>query len=104
MNRAKTIGMFRLALGFGLTFLLLAGIHGPASAKEFVVGAQCDRSGATQTVGAFLCDGSHDYIKLFNKKNMLGGGHTIRWMRIRVPQLSLEYKYFLERILQRALR
>ena len=33
-----------------------------AQEKELVFGLQCDRTGATQTVGVFLCPGYHDYI------------------------------------------
>ena len=35
-----------------------------AQEKELVFGLQCDRTGATQTVGVFLCPGYHDYINL----------------------------------------
>ena len=51
--------------------------YGNASAKEFILGMQCDRSGPTQNVGAFLCDGTHDYVKLQNKKGVFGE-HTVR--------------------------
>jgi branched-chain amino acid transport system substrate-binding protein len=60
-----------------------------AQQKEIVVGAQCDRTGATQTVGVVLCPGMHDYINLINSK---GGveGYKIKWLEIdheyKVPQ------------------
>ena len=42
----------------------LAAATGTAGAqeKEIVFGLHCDRTGATQTVGVFLCPGYHDYI------------------------------------------
>jgi branched-chain amino acid transport system substrate-binding protein len=51
------------------------------SKKEFVIGLQCDRTGATQIVGTVLCPGFHDYIALVNSK---GGveGHPIRAIEI----------------------
>jgi branched-chain amino acid transport system substrate-binding protein len=57
-----------------------------ASAAEIVIGAQCDRTGPTQTVGVNLCPGFNDYIKLVNSK---GGvmGHTIR-----ADEVDNEYK------------
>jgi branched-chain amino acid transport system substrate-binding protein len=60
-----------------------------AQQKEIVVGAQCDRTGATQTVGVVICPGMHDYINLINSK---GGveGYKIKWLEIdheyKVPQ------------------
>jgi branched-chain amino acid transport system substrate-binding protein len=69
-------GFARLAGGLSLCAFAFAltGLAGPpaAQAKEYVLGLQCDRSGATQNVGPFLCDGYQDYIKLFNKKKMMG--------------------------------
>jgi len=64
-----------LAILIGL--VLVAGQAGPVGAThEIVIGLQCDRTGATQTVGVNLCHGYHDYIKLVNSK---GGveGHKI---------------------------
>src|SRR5688572_5859483 len=60
-----------------------------AGNHEIVLGLQCDRTGATQTVGVHLCPGYHDYIKLVNSK---GGveGHKLRAIEIdheyKVPQ------------------
>jgi len=60
-----------------------------AQQKDIVIGMQCDRTGATQTVGVYLCPGYHDYIALVNSK---GGveGRTIKALEIdheyKVPQ------------------
>ena len=61
---------------------------GPAGAqdKELVFGLQCDRTGATQTVGIFLCPGYHDYISLLNSKGGIEG------YKIRVLEIDHEYK------------
>ncbi len=61
---------------------------GAASAqeKELVFGLQCDRTGATQTVGVFLCPGYHDYINLVNSKGGVEG------YKIRVLEIDHEYK------------
>jgi branched-chain amino acid transport system substrate-binding protein len=75
---------------------VVAGVAGPAAAqKEIVIGLQCDRTGATQTVGVNLCPGYHDYIALVNSK---GGveGHKIRAVEIdheyKVPQGMESYE------------
>jgi branched-chain amino acid transport system substrate-binding protein len=77
-----------LAIVIGLA--LGAGAAGPALADhEIVIGLQCDRTGATQTVGVVLCPGYHDYIRLVNAKGGVGG-HKIRAVEIdheyKVPQ------------------
>jgi branched-chain amino acid transport system substrate-binding protein len=62
--------------------LLAAGVpRAGAAAKEVVIGVQCDRTGATNTIGPFFCAGVHDYIHLVNKK---GGveGYQIRGFEI----------------------
>ena len=70
-----------------LTAVALAiGMVGFASAAEIVIGAQCDRTGPTQTVGVNLCPGFNDYIKLVNSKGGVGG-HTIR-----ADEVDNEYK------------
>src|SRR5437899_12908001 len=53
---------------------------------EIVLGLQCDRTGATQTVGVVICPGYHDYVNLVNAN---GGvmGH-----RLRVDEVDHEYK------------
>jgi branched-chain amino acid transport system substrate-binding protein len=77
-----------LTILLGLTLVL--SVAGPAGAShEIVLGLQCDRTGATQTVGVNLCPGYHDYIKLVNSKGGVGG-HKIRAIEIdheyKVPQ------------------
>ena len=57
-----------------------------AQDKELVFGLQCDRTGATQTVGIFLCPGYHDYISLVNSKGGIDG------YKIRVLEIDHEYK------------
>ncbi|OLB97836.1 MAG: hypothetical protein AUH30_09500 [Candidatus Rokubacteria bacterium 13_1_40CM_68_15] len=69
---------------------LAAGSAMPAAANhEIVIGLQCDRTGATQTVGVNLCPGYHDYIRLVNAKGGVDG-HKIRAVEIdheyKVPQ------------------
>ncbi|MGH7278288.1 MAG: ABC transporter substrate-binding protein [Candidatus Rokuibacteriota bacterium] len=78
-----------LAILIGL-LVAAGGFAAPAAANhEIVFGLQCDRTGATQTVGVNLCPGYHDYIKLVNAK---GGvqGHKIEAIEIdheyKVPQ------------------
>ena len=72
-----------LSLLLGLAFVVsgIVGVAPPAMGQEIVVGLQCDRTGATQTVGVNLCPGAHDYVKLVNAK---GGveGHKIRLLEI----------------------
>ncbi len=71
-----------LSLIVVLTLIAVGLLAGPAMAShEIVVGLQCDRTGATQTVGVFLCPGAHDYVKVVNRK---GGveGHKIRLVEI----------------------
>jgi branched-chain amino acid transport system substrate-binding protein len=57
-----------------------------AQEKELVFGLQCDRTGATQTVGLFLCPGYHDYINLLNSKGGIEG------YKIRALEIDHEYK------------
>lgn len=69
-----------LCAGLGAIFILaLAG--GMAHAQDYLIGLQTDRSGPTSTVGPYVGDGFQDYIKLFNKENLLPG-HTIKVMEI----------------------
>lgn len=77
-----------LAILTGLA--LIVGAAGPTAAShDIVIGLQCDRTGATQTVGVKLCPGYHDYIMLVNAKGGVGG-HKIRAVEIdheyKVPQ------------------
>ena len=67
------------------TMALTAGSAG-AQDKELVFGLQCDRTGATQTVGVFLCPGYHDYINLVNSKGGVEG------YKIKVIEIDNEYK------------
>jgi len=63
--------------------------------KEIVIGMQCDRTGATQTIGVFFCPGVHDYIALVNSRGGVGG-YTIRALEIdheyKVPQGMESYE------------
>jgi branched-chain amino acid transport system substrate-binding protein len=71
-----------MAVAVALGGLLAAGVaQVGAAAKEVVIGVQCDRTGATNTIGPFFCAGVHDYIRLVNKK---GGveGYQIRGFEI----------------------
>ena len=66
--------------------LALAAATAGAQDKELVFGLQCDRTGATQTVGVFLCPGYHDYINLLNSQGGVEG------YKIRVVEIDHEYK------------
>ena len=86
----------RRVLGILIGLALVAGAAGYVDAShEIVIGLQCDRTGATQTVGVNLCPGYHDYIKLVNSK---GGveGHKIKAIEIdheyKVPQGMESYE------------
>jgi len=81
LESIRTLGRTRRS-ALALALALAAALPGSALAKEIVVGMQCDRSGPTQTVGAFMCDGAFDYIKLFNKGEGIGKGNSIRWFEI----------------------
>jgi len=65
---------------------LAAASAASAQDKELVFGLQCDRTGATQNVGVFLCPGYHDYIALLNSKGGIEG------YKIRVIEIDNEYK------------
>jgi branched-chain amino acid transport system substrate-binding protein len=75
-------------LGAAMAAAAFALAAGAASAqeKELVFGLECDRTGATQTVGVFLCPGYHDYINLLNSKGGIEG------YKIRVIEIDNEYK------------
>jgi branched-chain amino acid transport system substrate-binding protein len=77
-----------LTILLGLALVLSAAGRAGAS-HDIVIGLQCDRTGATQTVGVKLCPGYHDYIALVNAKGGVGG-HKIRAVEIdheyKVPQ------------------
>jgi branched-chain amino acid transport system substrate-binding protein len=76
---------WRAAVFAAGTMALTAGSAG-AQDKELVFGLQCDRTGATQTVGVFLCPGYHDYINLVNSKGGVEG------YKIKVIEIDNEYK------------
>ncbi len=63
------------------------GLAAPAAAqKEIVIGLQCDRTGATQTVGVVFCPGNHDYLALVNSTGGVEG------RKIRAMEIDHEYK------------
>ena len=68
-----------------------------ATAGEIKIGAQCDRTGPTQTVGVYLCAGYQDYIKLRNSKGGVGG-HKVVVMEVdhqyKVPPAVEAYQRF----------
>jgi branched-chain amino acid transport system substrate-binding protein len=66
--------------------ITVTGVAPAAANHEIVIGAQCDRTGPTQTVGVNLCPGYNDYVALVNSK---GGveGH-----KIKVIEIDHEYK------------
>jgi branched-chain amino acid transport system substrate-binding protein len=57
-----------------------------AQQKEIVVGVQCDRTGATQTVGVVFCPGNHDYVALINSRGGVEG------RQIKALEIDHEYK------------
>jgi len=57
-----------------------------ADDKTITIGIQCDRTGATQIVGAALCPGMHDYIALINSQGGVDG-----W-KINDPEIDHQYK------------
>ncbi|MBI1727908.1 MAG: ABC transporter substrate-binding protein [Candidatus Rokubacteria bacterium] len=78
-----------IAVMIGLLVLAVATLAGPwpaAAQKEVVIGLQCDRTGATQTVGVNLCPGYHDYVKLVNGKGGIEG------FKIKAIEIDHEYK------------
>lgn len=72
------------AVGLYAAFVLAGAAN--AQDKELVFGLHCDRTGATQTVGTFLCPGYHDYIALLNSKGGIEG------YKVRVLEIDNEYK------------
>jgi branched-chain amino acid transport system substrate-binding protein len=79
----------------GLLVVTGAAVAPAAANHEIVIGLQCDRTGATQTVGVNLCPGYHDYIKLVNAKGGVNG-HKIKAVEIdheyKVPQGMESYE------------
>jgi branched-chain amino acid transport system substrate-binding protein len=75
--------LMAIALSLGMSFAVVGLV---AANHEIVIGFQCDRTGATQTIGVNLCPGYHDYIKLVNSKDGVMGH------KIRVVEVDHEYK------------
>src|SRR4030095_8259127 len=69
------------AIAGGAVAVALMSGNAWAQDKELVFGLQCDRTGATQTVGVFLCPGYHDYISFVNSKGGIEG-YKIRVLEI----------------------
>jgi branched-chain amino acid transport system substrate-binding protein len=61
--------------------MVLATVPLADAGHEIVIGLQCDRTGATQTVGVVLCPGYHDYVNLVNSKGGVNG-HKIKALEI----------------------
>src|SRR5712691_5390741 len=57
------------------------GLRTTATADEIVIGGQCDRTGATKSVGIQICPGVLDYVKLVNKQGGING-HTLRYIEV----------------------
>jgi branched-chain amino acid transport system substrate-binding protein len=87
--------MRRLLAVLTVLTLVVGGATTVQAQQEIVIGLQCDRTGATQTVGVNLCPGTHDYIKLINSKGGIEG-HKIRAVEIdheyKVPQGMESYE------------
>src|SRR5215475_7898725 len=88
VTKEETMTSKRHWLGAGCLVggLAFAAATADAQDKELVFGLQCDRTGATQTVGVFLCPGYHDYINLLNSKGGIEG------YKIKVLEIDNEYK------------
>ncbi|HEV8641285.1 MAG TPA: ABC transporter substrate-binding protein [Methylomirabilota bacterium] len=72
-----------IAVAFGVTLAVVASAQAD---HEIVVGLQCDRTGATQTIGVVICPGIHDYVRLVNAKGGVDGH------KIRAVEIDHEYK------------
>ena len=83
-NRRGVMAIVALTVGAGL--MLAAVAPTGAAATEIVIGVQCDRVGATATIGPFFCAGVHDYIKLVNKKGGVEG------YQIRAFEIDMQYE------------
>ena len=70
-----------LATLLGLALALGLAAPPAEASHEIVIGMQCDRTGATQTVGVVLCPGIHDYIRLVNSKGGVNG-HKIKALEV----------------------
>src|SRR5262252_6080965 len=82
-----------------LTVIVLAMVAvQPVTANhEIVIGAQCDRTGATQLGGVVICPAIQDYIALVNSKGGVDG-HKIKALEIdheyKVPAAVESYERF----------
>ncbi len=77
-----------LAIVLGVMVAGGVALGGPAPAAanhEIVIGLQCDRTGATQTVGVNLCPGYHDYVDLVNSKGGIAGPGQVASREDRPP-------------------
>jgi branched-chain amino acid transport system substrate-binding protein len=77
MQRCRwLVGGFVLMCVVGITSVV------PALADhEIVIGGQCDRTGATKSVGIQICPGVLDYVKLVNKKGGING-HRLNYIEV----------------------
>jgi branched-chain amino acid transport system substrate-binding protein len=75
-----------LVFAIGVVAAAFAALTAAWAGHEIVVGLQCDRTGATQTVGVHLCPGYHDYVALVNSKGGIEGH------KVRVIEIDHEYK------------
>lgn len=80
MKRRRSNLTLALAGASALAATALLGTN--ADARELVLGLQCDRSGPTQNVGNYSCDGTHDFFRLANKQGMFGAGNSVRVFEI----------------------
>jgi branched-chain amino acid transport system substrate-binding protein len=93
MRRYLVIVTALLLVGSGL----FAAASLAQTKNDIVIGAQCDRTGATQIVGTILCPGFNDYIALVNSKGGIDG-HKIKALEIdheyKVPPAVESYERF----------
>lgn len=87
-----------IALALWVAMMGMLATATPTQAVEYVIGLSNDTSGPTQAVGVPKSAGYHDYIRLFNSKNLLGAGNSIRVMEIdhgyNVPRGLNNYERF----------
>src|SRR5687767_3885518 len=82
----KHLVVIVLALVLAVGGVLAVAPVGAQSKGDIVIGAQCDRTGATQIVGTVLCPGFHDYIALINSKGGVEG------YQLKALEIDHEYK------------
>jgi len=76
----------RTALAVTILGLALTAPAAAQSKGEITIGAQCDRTGAVQTIGVYLCPAYQDYAALVNSKGGVEG------YKIRILEIDHEYK------------